>query len=134
MEGGYKESPGHLHRDKAVSFGGVVKFFSDMDEVARKWWAISQQEPQMGHRRCREAYPVHGREDFILEGAASQISFQLNLPCSSPEHALQDNVIGRFQHLHLKASQASITFEMSIGERKPQTKPSQIPALLLPWP
>lgn len=114
MEGGYEESPGHLHRDKVVPFGGVVKFFSNVAEVARKWWAISREEPQMGRRRCHEAYPVHGREDFILESTASQASFQLNLPCSSPEHALQDNVIGRCQHLHLKASQASITFEMSV--------------------
>lgn len=134
MEGGYEESPGHLHRDKAVPFGGVVKFFSNMAEVAHKWWAISWEEPQMGRRCCCEAYPVHGREDFILKAAASQASFQLNLSCSSPEHALQGNVIGRCQHLHLKALQASITFKMSVEgeETSGQTLADPCTAAALP--
>lgn len=122
VEGGYEESPGHLRRDKAASFGGVVKFFSNMAEVARKWRAFSREEPQMGcqshcHPR-REAYLVHDTHSFILKGAASQDYSQVNLPFRPPEAALCGRAIGRHQHCHLNASQASCTFQMSIEDKK----------------
>ncbi|XP_014385751.1 PREDICTED: uncharacterized protein LOC106724125 [Myotis brandtii] len=122
VEEGYEESPGHLRRDKATSFGGVVKFFSNMAEVARKWRAFSREEPQMGcQRRChprREAYLVRDTQGFILKGAVSQDYSQVNLPFRPPEVALCGSAIGRHQHCHLNASQASCTFQMSIEGKK----------------
>nr|KAF6492361.1 hypothetical protein HJG59_009569 [Molossus molossus] len=116
MEGGYGESPGHLRRDKAAPFGGVVRFFSNMAEVARKWRAFSREDSQVGRRRRRrrEAYLVRDSEGFTLEGAASQDSLQLGLPCKSPEAVPCGGAIGRRQLGHLKASQASCTYEMSM--------------------
>ncbi|XP_054430195.1 uncharacterized protein LOC129071085 [Pteronotus mesoamericanus] len=115
VEGGYEESPGHLRRDKATPFGGVVKFFSNMAEVARKWRAFSREEPQVGRRhRRREACLVRDSEVFIMETASSQTSLQLNLPCGPPEAAPFRSAVGRRQHCPLKASQSSCTFEVSI--------------------
>ncbi|XP_074215848.1 rho guanine nucleotide exchange factor 9 isoform X5 [Camelus bactrianus] len=113
MEGGYKEGPGHLHRDKTMPFGSVVKFFSNVAEVARKWRSFSRDELQMGRRRG-EAYFISGdSEDFILESIASRANFPLSLPCHPSEAVLWGSVIGRHQRHHHKASQASFTFKMS---------------------
>ncbi|XP_036901894.1 uncharacterized protein LOC118986943 [Sturnira hondurensis] len=115
LEGSYEESPGHLRRDKATPFGGVVKFFSNMAGVARKWRAFSREEPQMGRRhRRREACLVRDSEVFIMETATSQTSLQLNLPCGPPETELCGSVIRKRQHWPFKSSQTSRTFEMSI--------------------
>ncbi|XP_070112709.1 rho guanine nucleotide exchange factor 9 isoform X4 [Equus przewalskii] len=117
VEGGYEESPGRLCRDKTTPFSGVVKFFSNMAEVARKWRALSREELQMGCQQ--EAYFVGGSEGFILESATSRASFPLNLSCP-PEAALWGSTIRRCQRCHRKTSQASCTFEMNIeGEETP---------------
>lgn len=63
VEGSNEEKPGHLCQDKTMPVGGVIKFFSNVAEVACKWWAFSQQESQMGHH-C-EAYLVSGSKGFI---------------------------------------------------------------------
>ncbi|XP_045438338.1 rho guanine nucleotide exchange factor 9 isoform X1 [Pipistrellus kuhlii] len=122
VEGGYEESPGHLRRDKAAPFGGVVKFFSNMAEVARKWRAFSREESQMGsQRRCHqrhEAYLVHDGQGFILKRAASQDYSKVNLPFRPPDAAPCGSAIGRQQHGHLNASQASCTFQMNIEGKK----------------
>nr|XP_031531085.1 rho guanine nucleotide exchange factor 9 isoform X4 [Vicugna pacos] len=113
MEGGYKEGPGHLRRGKTMPFGSVVKFFSSVTEVARKWRSFSREEFQMGRRRG-EAYFISGdSEDFILENVASRANFPLSLPCHPSEAVLWGSVIGRHQRHHHKASQASFTFKMS---------------------
>lgn len=117
LEGSYEESPGHLRRDKATPFGGVVKFFSNMAGVARKWRAFSREEPQMGRRhRHREACLVRDSEVFIMETETdtSQTSLQLNLPSRSPDAALCGSVIRKRQHWPFKSSQTSRTFEMSL--------------------
>ena len=118
VERGYEENPGNLCRDKAVPFGSVVKFFSNMAEVACKWHAFSREELQMG-RHCSEAYFISGgSEGLIMEGAAPWASFPFNLSCQPPEAALWGSVIGRCQHCHHKASQASCIFEISIESKK----------------
>ncbi|KAM8753125.1 uncharacterized protein V5649_000531 [Rhynchonycteris naso] len=121
VEGGYEESLGHLRQHKTMPFGSVVKFFSNMAEVARKWRSFSREEPQASRQDGCEAYLVPGSEGFILQDAASSASFQLKLPCRPPDTELCGSVIERHQDCHLKvsqASQASCTFEMSIDGEK----------------
>uniref|UniRef100_A0A4W2HXG9 Rho guanine nucleotide exchange factor 9 n=1 Tax=Bos indicus x Bos taurus TaxID=30522 RepID=A0A4W2HXG9_BOBOX len=115
VERGYEESLRHLRRDKAVPFGSVVKFFSNVAEMARKWRALSREELQMSHRRDKTYFISGGSEALIIEGAASQASFPLS---QTPEVMVWGNVIERCQHCHQKASQASCTFEMSIEGKK----------------
>ncbi|XP_057168092.1 rho guanine nucleotide exchange factor 9 isoform X2 [Ursus arctos] len=91
--------------------GGVIKFFSNVAEVTRKWRVFSRQESQMGHHR--EAYFVSDNKSFILEGTTSQGSYPLDLPCQPPEAALWDSAVGRCLHCQHKASQASDTLKMS---------------------
>ncbi|KAM5195912.1 uncharacterized protein RBU33_014975 [Hipposideros larvatus] len=125
VEGGYEER--HVRRDKATPFGGVVKFFSNVAEVARKWRAFSREEPQMG-RRCRhETYLVRGSKHFILEGAASQASFPLGLPSSPHESELWGGTTGKHRHPHLKALQSSCTFEMSIESEETSGQALAVP-------
>ncbi|XP_047620780.1 rho guanine nucleotide exchange factor 9 isoform X1 [Phacochoerus africanus] len=114
MERDYEESPVHSRRDKTVPFGSVVKFFSNVAEVARKWRAFPREELQMGHHHGEAYFISGGSEGIILEGTASRTSFSLNLPSQPPRAALWGSVIGRHQHHHHKDSQASCTFEMSI--------------------
>lgn len=111
VEGSNEEKPGHLRQDRAMPFGGVIKFFSNVAEVTRKWRVFSRQESQMGHHR--EAYFVSDNKSFILEGTTSQGSYPLDLPCQPPEAALWDSAVGRCLHCQHKASQASDTFKMS---------------------
>lgn len=101
-----------------MPFGSVVKFFSNVAKVARKWRAFSREELQMGHCHSKAYFISGGNEGLIMEGAAPRASFQLNLPCQPPEAALWGSVIGRCQHRHHKASQASCNFEMSIESKK----------------
>ncbi|XP_017899163.1 PREDICTED: uncharacterized protein LOC106503826 [Capra hircus] len=115
VERGYEESLRHLRRDKAVPFGSVVKFFSSVAEVARKWRALSREELQMSHQRGKTYFISGGSEALIIEGAASQASFPLS---QSPEVMVWGSVIERCQHCHQKASKASCTFEMSIEGKK----------------
>lgn len=117
VKGGYEESPGNLRRDKATPFSGVVKFFSNMTDVAHKWRALSQEEPQIGHHR--ETFSVGRRKGFILESPSSGAS-SLHLPCRPSETVLWGSAIGRCQCHHPKALQATCSFEMSIeGEKMP---------------
>ena len=72
VEESNEEKSGHLRQDKTMLFGGVIKFFSNVAEVAHKWRALPQQESQIGHHH--ETYFVSGSKGFILEGATSQFS------------------------------------------------------------
>lgn len=129
VERGYEESLRHLRRDKAVPFGSVIKFFSNVAEVARKWRALSREELQMSQQRDKTYFISGDSEALIIEGAASQASFPLNLPCQPPEVMVWGSVIERCQHCHQKASEASCTFEMSIEGKKNLGQ-----AIEDPWP
>ncbi|XP_051683701.1 rho guanine nucleotide exchange factor 9 isoform X13 [Oryctolagus cuniculus] len=118
VEGSSEESRGHQRRDKAAPFGVVIKFFSNVAEVARKWRAFSREESQLGRHR-RESYFSGCSDGFILEGTASGAAFPLNLSCVATEATLWGSASERHRR-HRKASQASCTFEMSIeGEEIP---------------
>ncbi|XP_035872265.1 uncharacterized protein LOC118498400 [Phyllostomus discolor] len=128
LEGSYEESPGHLRRDKATPFGGVVKFFSNMAEVARKWRAFSREEPQISRRhRRREACLVRDSEVFIMETAASQTSLQLDPPCGLPDTEMFRGVIKKRQHWPFKSSKTSRTFTMSLEGEELADRGSEAP-------
>ncbi|XP_058514572.1 rho guanine nucleotide exchange factor 9 isoform X2 [Ochotona princeps] len=113
VEGRFEESRGSQHRDRAAPFDVVIKFFSNVAEVARKWRAFSREESQLGHHR-RESYFSGCNDGFILEGPASGAAFPLNLPCPATVEATFWSSASERHRRHRKASQASCTFEMSI--------------------
>ncbi|XP_073918653.1 rho guanine nucleotide exchange factor 9 isoform X2 [Castor canadensis] len=119
MESSCDENPGHQHQDKSAPFNVVVKFFTNMAEVARKWRSFSREDLQLSHHH-REACFSSCSDGFILEGAASQVSFPLNLPCQTTEATLWGSAAGSCCHHRQKNSEASCTLEMSIkGEETP---------------
>lgn len=113
VEGRFEESRGSQHRDKAAPFGVVIKFFSNVAEVARKWRAFSREESQLGHHR-RESYFSGCNDGFILEGPASGAAFPINLSCPATVEATLWSSASERHRRHRKASQTSCTFEMSI--------------------
>ncbi|XP_048191740.1 rho guanine nucleotide exchange factor 9 isoform X1 [Perognathus longimembris pacificus] len=118
LESSCEEYPGHQRRDKGAPFGGVVKFFTNMAEVARKWRAVSHEESVKFSHRHREVYFRGCSNDSTLEDATSRASF--NLPYRTSKVTFWSRAEGKHGRYHWKASQASCKFEMSIeGEEAP---------------
>ncbi|KAM4819091.1 rho guanine nucleotide exchange factor 9 isoform 2-T2 [Thomomys bottae] len=114
LESSYEESPRRHRRDKGAPFSGVVKFFTNMAEVARKWRAVSHEESMKFSHRHREAYFGGFSDDFTLEDATSRASFNL------PYRTFWSRAEGKHGRHHWKASEASCKFEMHIeGEGIP---------------
>ncbi|KAI5125575.1 Cytokine Receptor-Like Factor 1 [Manis pentadactyla] len=83
VEGGYEESPGYLCRDKATPFSGVVKFFSNMTDVAHKPSETVLWDSAIGGHQCHHPKALQATCSFEMSIEGEKMPGQaLAGPCT----------------------------------------------------